>query len=363
MRAKGLEGEFALDFCASCKNGHILVISKGQEGRSQASATSEEFAPMDRVTSMKLFHATVLTGSFSDAGRQHGLAPSSVSRQISALEDRLEVQLFNRSTRQLHLTEAGEIYHNKVAEILQMIDDAEEAVNELQDKPRGTLNLNVPIAFGRRKVAPLLPKFMAQYPEIEIELTMTDTVINVIEEGADVAIRVGELTDSSLIARKLAPNRRVVAAAPEYLAKHGTPETPDDLRAEHHRFLSYRRQHRDDIWHFQGQDGAEWHLKIHAHLHANSGEGLLPAARAGAGIVLLPTYLVGLDIQRGRLQSILPDYKASPTALDTDIFAIYPPNRHLSPKVRALVDFLVKEYGNPPYWDDPSVGPDPFMSE
>ena len=147
--------------------------------------------------------------------------------------------MFNRSTRQLHLTEAGEIYHNKVAEILQMIDDAEEAVNELQDKPRGTLNLNVPIAFGRRKVAPLLPKFMAQYPEIEIELTMTDTVINVIEEGADVAIRVGELTDSSLIARKLAPNRRVVAAAPEYLAKHGTPETPDDLRAEHHRFLSY----------------------------------------------------------------------------------------------------------------------------
>ena len=318
---------------------------------------------MDMVNSMKLFHATVVTGSFSEAGRQYGLAPSSVSRQISALEDHLEVQLLNRSTRQLHLTEAGEIYHSKESEILQLIDDAEEAVNELQNTPRGTLNLNVPIAFGRRKVAPLLPKFLAQYPEIEIELTMTDTIINVIEEGADVAIRIGELTDSSLIARKLAPNRRVVAASPEYLAKNGTPMIPDDLMNEQHRFLSYRRQHRDDIWHFQGPKGQEWHLKIHALLHANSGEGLLPAARAGAGIVLLPTYLLGLDIQRGRLQSILNDYKASPTALDTHIYAVYPPNRHLSPKVRALVDFFVKEYGNPPYWDDPAVGPDPFMSE
>ena len=317
---------------------------------------------MDLVTSMKLFHSTVNSGSFSDTGRQFGLAPSSVSRQISTLEDHLKVQLFNRSTRQLHLTEAGEIYYKKVGEILHLVEDAEAAVTELQDTPRGLLHLNVPIAFGRRKVSPLLPEFMKRYPEIEIEMTMTDTLINVIEEGADVAIRIGELGDSSLIARKLAPNRRAVAASPAYLEQFGVPKVPQDL-LQGHSFITYRRQKRDEVWHFHGPNGGDHHIDIHSRFHANSGEGLLPAARAGLGLVLLPTYLIGMDIQKGRLTQVLAEYQASPTAMDTYIYAIYPPNRHLSPKVRALVDFFVEKYGDPPYWDDPSVGPDPFLND
>ena len=214
---------------------------------------------MDLVTSMKLFHSTVNSGSFSDTGRQFGLAPSSVSRQISTLEDHLKVQLFNRSTRQLHLTEAGEIYYKKVGEILHLVEDAEAAVTELQDTPRGLLHLNVPIAFGRRKVSPLLPEFMKRYPEIEIEMTMTDTLINVIEEGADVAIRIGELGDSSLIARKLAPNRRAVAASPAYLEQFGVPKVPQDL-LQGHSFITYRRQKRDEVWHFHGPNGGDHHI-------------------------------------------------------------------------------------------------------
>ncbi|MGB1156541.1 MAG: LysR family transcriptional regulator [Alphaproteobacteria bacterium] len=308
---------------------------------------------MDTLTSMKVFHAAVTSGSFSEAGRQLGMAPSSVSRQISALEDHLGVQLLNRSTRQLHLTEAGETYHDRVINILQSVEDAAVAVTELESSPRGLLRINMPVTFGRRHVAPFFPEFMQLYPEVEIEATMTDNLVNIIEEGADLVIRIGELQDSSLIARKLAPNNRVIAASPEYLDRFGEPMVPSDLAD--HVALTYRRQAGPDIFHFDGPRGVE-HVRMRSILHVNNGEAILPAARAGQGLVLLPTYVVGRDIQTGRLRPVMTDLVASPTALDTSIYAMYPPNRHLSPKVRAFVDFLLGKYGNPPYWDveDPS---------
>ena len=166
------------------------------------------------------------------------MAPSSVSRQISALEDHLGVQLLNRSTRQPHLTEAGETYHDRVINILQSVEDAAVAVTELESRPRGLLRINVPVTFGRRHVAPFFAAFMQAYPEVEIEATMTDNLVNIIEEGADLVIRIGELQDSSLIARKLAPNKRVIAASPEYLERYGEPLTPSDLAD--HVALTYR---------------------------------------------------------------------------------------------------------------------------
>ena len=308
---------------------------------------------MDTLTSMKVFHTAVTNGSFSEAGRVLGMAPSSVSRQISALEDHLGVQLLNRSTRQLHLTEAGETYHDRVINILQSVEDAAVAVTELESRPRGLLRINVPVTFGRRHVAPFFAAFMQAYPEVEIEATMTDNLVNIIEEGADLVIRIGELQDSSLIARKLAPNKRVIAASPEYLERHGEPLTPSDLAD--HVALTYRRQAGPDIFHFDGPRGVE-HVRMRSILHVNNGEAIVPAARAGLGLVLLPTYVVGRDIQMGRLRPVMTDFQASPTALDTGIYAMYPPNRHLSPKVRAFVDFLLERYGTPPYWDvaDPS---------
>jgi DNA-binding transcriptional LysR family regulator len=215
------------------------------------------------------------------------------------------------------------------------------------------LRINMPVTFGRRHVAPFFPEFMQLYPEVEIEATMTDNVVNIIEEGADLVIRIGELQDSSLIARKLAPNHRVIAASPEYLEKYGEPVTPSDLAD--HVALTYRRQAGPDIFHFDGPRGVE-HVRMRSILHVNNGEAILPAARQGQGLVLLPTYVVGRDIQTGRLRPVMTDFVASPTALDTSIYAMYPPNRHLSPKVRAFVDFLLSKFGNPPYWDveDPS---------
>ena len=231
---------------------------------------------MDTLTSMKVFHTAVTCGSFSEAGRNLGMAPSSVSRQISALEDHLGVQLLNRSTRQLHLTEAGETYHDRVINILQSVEDAAVAVTELESSPRGMLRINMPVTFGRRHVAPFFPEFMDLYPEVEIEATMTDNLVNIIEEGADLVIRIGELQDSSLIARKLAPNHRVIAASPEYLEKYGEPFTPSDLAD--HVALTYRRQAGPDIFHFDGPRGVE-HVRMRSILHVNNGEAILPAAR------------------------------------------------------------------------------------
>ena len=256
------------------------------------------------------------------------MAPSSVSRQISALEDHLGVQLLNRSTRQLHLTEAGETYHDRVINILQSVEDAAVAVTELESRPRGLLRINVPVTFGRRHVAPFFAAFMQAYPEVEIEATMTDNLVNIIEEGADLVIRIGELQDSSLIARKLAPNKRVIAASPEYLERYGEPLTPSDLAD--HVALTYRRQAGPDIFHFDGPRGVV-HVRMRSILHGNNGDAIVPAARAGWG-------WCSADLRRG------PRYPDGALAAGHDRlsgltngagyrdYAMYPPNRHLSPR-------------------------------
>ena len=181
---------------------------------------------MDTLTGMRLFNKVAETGSFSAAGRAIGLAPSSVSRQISALEDQLGTRLFNRTTRKLHLTEAGEIYHGHTERILSNIEEANAAVTELQEEPRGTLRINIPVVFGRRYIATTLPDFLDRYPELSVELQVTDNFVDLIEEGADLAIRVGGLTNTSFIARKLIGIQRLLVASPAYIEKHGILKSP-----------------------------------------------------------------------------------------------------------------------------------------
>jgi DNA-binding transcriptional LysR family regulator len=305
---------------------------------------------MDTLHSMKLFSEVVDSGSFSAAGRKFGLAASSVSRQVGSLEDSLSARLLNRSTRKLSLTEAGRLYHERVKQILADVDDAGRSVSHLESVPRGLLRVNGPVVFGRLHIAPLLPEFLERYPEIDIDLTLTDHFVDVIEEGADVVVRVGGLSDSSLFARRLAPNRRVICASPAYLDKHGRPQKPAELAS--HTCVVYKLHSTGGVWHICcGESGQKEQVQVSGRLTANHSEVLHEAVLGGVGIGLLPIWLVGQDLKSGRLERVLPTLEADLTRDETAIHAIYPHKRLLSAKVRAFVDFLVEKYQPTPYWE------------
>ena len=304
---------------------------------------------MDTFTGMRLFAEVVDAGSFSAAGRRLGLAASSVSRQVNSLEDTLNARLLNRSTRSLSLTHAGEIYYERVRRILSEVIETNAAVSQLEATPKGSLRVNAPVVFGRRHIAPHLTEFFARYPEVSIDLTLTDHFVDVIESGADVVVRVGGLSDSSLIARRLAPNRRVLVAAPAYIERCGVPETPEALTE--HACLIYKFNVSMAEWHIRTSDGGVTKVKVQGPLTANNAEALHSAARDGLGIALLPTWTVGRDIISGALVRLLPGHEADIRGHETAIHAIYPHARHLSAKVRAFVDFLVGKYRPTPYWE------------
>lgn len=321
---------------------------------------------MPTLHALRLFVATADTGSFSAAGRRHGVAPSSVSRQVASLEDGLGAQLLVRTTRHVSLTEAGRLYSQRIVSVLADLDEATAAVTDLEEAPRGVLRVNGPPAFAVRHIVPALPAFLGRYPEVQVDLTLTDNFVDLLEVGADVAVRVGELEDSSLIARQLAPNHRILCASPAYVAAAGAPGDPMGLR--NHNCLVYTRHHGDVHWHLGGPEGA-CEVRVGGNFRTNNTEAVRAATLGGLGIALLPAWLVGDEVQSGRLVRILPDYRAAPGALDTAIHALYPANRHLSPKVRAFVDFLVTRFGPTPYWEatngrlppaggDQSQGPD-----
>jgi DNA-binding transcriptional LysR family regulator len=302
---------------------------------------------METFAGMRMFTEVVDSGSFSAAGRRLGLAASSVARAIGALENQLGVRLLNRTTRKLGLTEAGRLYHERSRRILAEVEEARLSVSQLEAAPRGTLRLNVPVVFGRLHIAPALPDFLALHPALRVDLAVTDAFVDLVEEGVDLAIRIGELEDSSLIARRLAPNRRVLCASPAYLERHGIPISPDDL--SEHNCLMYKQQNRS-VWRLR--DDARIHeIRVSGSLLANNADVLHTAALGGVGLTILPIWLVGRDIQRGALKIVLADYQVSPGALDTNIYAVFPHSRHLSAKVRAFIDFMRERIGPHPYWE------------
>jgi DNA-binding transcriptional LysR family regulator len=303
---------------------------------------------MNTLEAMALLIETVDGGSFSAAGRTLGLAPSSVARGIGALEDDLGIRLLNRTTRKLSLTEAGRLYIDRARRILSDVDDARLSVTQLEADPRGTLKLNAATAFGRVHIVPMLPPFLQQYPDLSVDLTLTDAFVDLVEEGVDLAIRVGELKDSSMIARRLAPNDRVLCASPAYFSRMGKPESPDDLND--HNCLIYKRGNDRAVWHFRSPDGTIQDVQARGDFQTNNTEALHSVTVEGQGITILPTWLIGQDLAEGRLERALRDYTVSPTALDTSIYAIFPYNRHLSPKVRAFVDALVDHFTPTPPW-------------
>lgn len=305
---------------------------------------------MDELGAMRLFLRVTESGSFSAAGRRLGMAPSSVSRQLGGLEDSLGVRLLNRTTRRLSLTEAGRLYHERAERILADVDEAIAAVAYLHTSPRGLLRINVPLVFGRLHVVPALAAFLRQYPDVRIDLVLTDHFVNLVEEGVDVAIRVGELADSSLIAGRLAPNRRVICASPAYIARHGEPKLPDDLSRHH--CLVYKMNLANATWRLQGPEG-EIGVAVSGPLQANDLGALYAAVLEGLGLGLLPTWLVGDCLRSGELVGVLGDYQATATGFDTAIHAVFPQARQLSAKVRAFVDFMAARFSPRPPWEAP----------
>jgi len=298
---------------------------------------------MDSLNAMEVFVRVVNSGSFSEAARSLNLTPSAVSKQVSRLEDRLGARLINRTTRRLGLTEEGQAFFERAQRILADVSEAEQAVTQLHGAPRGTLKLNAPVVFGRMHIAPLIPGFLQSHAGVRVDFTVNDRYVDIVEEGLDLVIRIGELKDSSLIARRLATNRRVVVAHPSYLEKHGTPERPRDLAS--HNCLVYLYRQQRSLWQFDGPDGPEA-IEVKGDVEANNAEVILELTRAGQGIALLPTWLVGECLRRGHLTQVLKRHAAA----DSQIYAVYPPGRHLSPKVRSFVDHMVAHFKADPLW-------------
>lgn len=309
---------------------------------------------MDVFASLKAFVAVAEDGGFAKAARKAGAATSSIMRQVDALEDDLGAVLFNRSTRSVTLTPAGEAYYAQASRILSDLEEANQSVSEASGSPKGLLRVSLPVAFARLHVAPIVPKFLDSFPGVELELLMTDSIVNLVEDRIDVAIRIGSLESSSLIARKLAANRRVVCASPEYLRKHGEPNDPEELAR--HNCLTFSYSTGDRTWRF-AKPGGNKQVRVRGNLRANHSETLREAAIAGLGFVLMPTWLIGGDLGRRLLRPVLTDWEANvgrqiPTSQpDGGIHAVYLADRRASGKVHAFVDFLTTSFGSPPHWD------------
>lgn len=297
---------------------------------------------MDQFAAMQTFARVVETGGFSEAARQLGIAVSSVTRQVNALENALHTQLLNRSTRSVTLTPQGRKYYDKVVQILQDVEAANLSVAEQDEIPRGLVRASLPVAFGRLHVAPIIQDFLRQYPEMQLDLKLSDALLNPVEKELDVVIRLGNLDRSgaTLLVRKLASYQRKVCGSPTYFQKQGKPNHPDDL--VHHNCLRFSYSTGYEVWRFK-RDQEICEVRVNGSLVADNSEVLRQACLDGAGIILMPTWLIGEDIRAGRLETVLNDFQFYPQA-DTDIgiYALCLPNRRHSLRVQTFVDFLAQ---------------------
>jgi DNA-binding transcriptional LysR family regulator len=292
---------------------------------------------MDKLASIRAFIKVVEHGSFAEAARALRLSRSAASKHVIDLERRLGVQLLNRTTRSASPTENGRIYYERSLAALAALDEAEQAVTQLQAQPRGVLRVNAPMSFGTLHLGRTTADFMQRYPDLQIQLTLSDQLLDAVQEGFDVTLRIADLPSSSLIARKIAPAHGVLCASPDYLERRGTPLHPNELRQ--HDGLMYGHLATGNQWKLTGPDGDHW-IPISWRLCCNNGEVLRDAAVQGHGIAMLPTFIVGADLQQGTLRRILPHYNPPQLSL----YAIYPPTRQLPAKVRAFIDFLLERF-------------------
>ena len=306
---------------------------------------------MDRFENLQAFVAVVEAGSFTAAADRLGVAKSAISRRVSALEERLGVQLLRRTTRRLNVTDTGQSFYEHSARILADLEEAESAVAQEHGELRGTLRVALPLSFGIRHMCEPIAEFNRTHPRVTFDLDLNDRRIDLLQEGVDLAVRIGRLADSSLIARRLFDARTIVCASENYLEQHGTPQTPYDLR--NHQCLVYGNLAEPSVWAWTEKNGSSERVDVNVAMSATSGDFLCAAAIQGLGIVMQPTFIAGTAISKGDLVPILTDYDWP----ITPAYAVYPPTRHLSYRVREFIDFLAGHFAGIPYWDE-DCGPD-----
>jgi DNA-binding transcriptional LysR family regulator len=301
---------------------------------------------MDRLTEMEAFATVVDQGGFTDAARKLGISKSAVSKHISSLEARLGARLLNRTTRRVSPTEIGLVYYDRARRVLNDAGEADSIVTAMQSAPSGVLRLSVASDFGTALLTPVLDAFLRDYPEISVNMVLKNRYVELISEGFDMAIRVGELEDSSLRARKVTEATQRLIAAPAYVAEHGRPERIDDL--SDHRLLHYSNQSSANVWKIIAPSGEVRQVRGSGWLTVNDGPSLLNAATKGLGIAYLPSYLYHRAMAAGAVVDIMPDLPVTTQA----IYAVYPPGRFTQPKVRAFIDFLIERFADkgPDHW-------------
>lgn len=300
---------------------------------------------MDRLRALEVFVEVVRKNGFAKAAEALDTSPANVTRIVADLEAHLGARLLNRSSRKMSLTDSGEGLYQRAKTIVEDMAEIEAIASSSTLKPHGLLRINAPVTFGIRQLAPLWPRFMARYPEVELQVSLIDRVVDIVEEGYDMAIRISRGGSLSHAARKLATSHNICCASPAYLEKHGLPLVPEDLKQ--HNCIGYSYSATADEWRFSDAGGHPQPVTVSCSMHANNGDTGRHAALAGVGIIWQPTFIIGDDLRAGRLVPVLPGFSLP----DIDVLAVYPSRRHLSAKVRAMIDFLAAEFDGVPPWD------------
>src|SRR5205085_3439257 len=299
---------------------------------------------MDRVAAIQVFALVVETGSFAKAAERLALSTSAASRHIAELETHLQTRLLNRTTRRVSLTESGRAFYERAVQLLADLAEAEQEASSAAVVPRGTIRLTTSVNFGVRHVAPGIAASHERHGEVRFDVALSDRVVDLVEEGFDLAIRIGPPGADNLVARKLGETRLVPCASPQYLAEHGAPTTPEELAR--HNCFTYEYVSPRHVWRFRDRSGAERAVRVSGHLHSNNGDLLAEVAARGGGIVFEPAFIVGPEVRAGRLVPLLQEFEPLPVP----IYALYPSRKHLSAKVRRFVEFLAERFAQAQDW-------------
>jgi DNA-binding transcriptional LysR family regulator len=299
---------------------------------------------MDRLSAIQVFAQVVESGSFAKAAERLGFSTSATSRHVAELEAHLQTRLLNRTTRRVSLTESGRAFYERAVQLLADLQEAEQEAARAAVVPRGTIRLTTSVNFGVRHLAPAIADFLARHAEVRFDVSLSDRVIDLVEEGFDLAVRVGTAGSENVVARKLGETRLVPCASPQYLSAHPAPRTPEDLAA--HNCFTYEYVTPRNVWRFRDASGAERAVRIAGTLHSNNGDLLAEVAARGCGIVFEPAFIVGPEVRAGRLVPLLQEFMPPPVP----IYAVYPSRKHLSAKVRSFVEFLVERFEDSQDW-------------
>ena len=302
---------------------------------------------MDRFAAIRVFSQVVELGSFSKAAEQLGISATAASRQVADLETHLQTRLLNRTTRRISLTESGRAFFERSVQLLADLAEAEQEASRAAVVPRGTIKLTCAVNFGVRHLAPAIADFLAAHREVRFDVSLSDRIVDLVEEGFDLGIRIGGAGAEHIVARKFGETRLVPCASPAYLAAHGAPQSPDELGR--HNCFTYEYVTPKNVWRFRDPAGGERAVRVNGNLHSNNGDLLAEAAARGAGIVFEPAFIVGPEVRAGRLVPLLQDYVPAPVP----IYAVYPSRKHLSAKIRLFVDFLIGRFAEAQDWSSP----------